>query len=261
MRYIKLLGIFLRLSAINELQYRANFLLELVNSAVALGTGLAALHLVFYHTDNLGGWTAPELLIVMGVYTFLVGVINLFIQPSMGRLMGAIHDGTFDFTALKPADAQFMSSLTEIHIWKAVDLVLGALVIGIGLAQTQSSLAVGDAVAFAVTLVAGGAMIYSLWLILTTTAFWFVRIWALLDLFQQITQTGRWPVGLYPAWLRTLLTFLIPVAFAITVPAQALAGRLDLRTMLVALGAALVMLALARAFWRVGLRRYTGASA
>lgn len=261
MSYLRLLIVFLRLSAINELQYRANFFLELLNSAIALGTGLAGLALVFYHTSTLGGWTAPELLIVMGVYTFLNGFVNIFVQPSMARLMGAIQDGTFDYTAIKPADAQFLSSFVEIQIWKAVDLVLGILVIGIGLAQLPEALGVVDGLVFAVALVAGGGMIYSLWLILTTTAFWFVRVWALLNMFEQILQTGRWPVGLYPGWLRNLLTFLIPVAFAITVPAQALTGRLTLATMSLALLIALVMLTIARVFWRIGLRRYSGASA
>jgi len=33
---------------------------------------------------------------------------------------------------------------------------------------------------------------------------------------------GRWPVGIYPSWLRTVFTVLVPVAFAVTIPAEAL---------------------------------------
>ena len=53
----------------------------------------------------------------------------------------------------------------------------------------------------------------------------------------------------------------VPVAFIITVPAQALAGRLAHSLLPVAVGVACTLLLLSSAFWRFGLRHYTGASA
>ena len=38
----------------------------------------------------------------------------------------------------------------------------------------------------------------------------------------QALETGRFPVDIYPGWLRGGLTYIIPVVFIITVPAQAL---------------------------------------
>ena len=65
---------------------------------------------------------------------------------------------------------------------------------------------------------------------------------------------------IYPEWLRVSLTFLVPIAFAVTVPAQALTKRLTPETLLLAFGFAVVAVVLSRAFFRVGLRRYSGAS-
>jgi ABC-2 type transport system permease protein len=74
-------------------------------------------------------------------------------------------------------------------------------------------------------------------------------------------RAGQWPVTIYPTWLRTGLTFLVPVAFAVTVPAEALTGRLTLETLLAAAGVCALLLAVARRWWRTGLRSYSGASA
>jgi ABC-2 type transport system permease protein len=104
-------------------------------------------------------------------------------------------------------------------------------------------------------------MIYCFWLILTTTAFWIIRIWELVNLFQGLYAAGRWPVTIYPQWLRIGLTFLVPVAFAITVPAQALTNRLTPMTLVGALGLAVLLMGLARVIWRMGVRSYSGASA
>jgi ABC-2 type transport system permease protein len=126
--------------------------------------------------------------------------------------------------------------------------------------QLRTSLGPLDAVAFAIALVLGGLMIYSFWLVITTVAFWIVRIDEIAELFEGVYQSGRWPVTIYPGWLQASLTFLVPIAFAVTVPAEALTGRLTPETLLLAAVAALVVLAVSRAFFRIGLRRYSGAS-
>src|SRR5690606_22448581 len=114
---------------------------------------------------------------------------------------------------------------------------------------------------FALALFCGAAMVYSFWLILATFSFWFVRVENLLVIFQSMYSAGRWPAGIYPQWLQFVLTFLVPVAFAVTVPAEGLTGRLTSQTLLVAAGLAIFMLLVSRLFWRFGIRYYSGASA
>ncbi len=82
-----------------------------------------------------------------------------------------------------------------------------------------------------------------------------------MNLFQGLYAAGRWPVTIYPDWLRLSLTFLVPVAFAVTVPAEALTQRLGPTTLLGALGLALGLAAVARLVWGRGVRSYSGASA
>ena len=57
------------------------------------------------------------------------------------------------------------------------------------------------------------------------------------------------------------MTYLVPIGFAVTVPAQAMTDRLGWVTVLVALVFAAALAGFTRWFWRFGLRRYTGASA
>lgn len=74
-------------------------------------------------------------------------------------------------------------------------------------------------------------------------------------------QAGRWPIGIYPPVLRIALTFLVPVAFTVTVPAEAAVGRLTAATLLGALGLAVAIFGVPRWFWRVVIKHYSGASA
>ena len=254
MRLLRLLWVFLRVGVMGETAYPANFVAHLVDAALELGTALAGLALVFAHTTTLAGWRADELIALVG------GVIGLVIQPGMEQLTEAVLDGTLDFTLAKPEDAQLLVSVWRVEIWKMIDIGLGLAVLGIGLARMGQRVGLVDAVAFAAALLAGSVIVYSFWLILATTAFWLVRIENILVIFQSVYEAGRWPVSIYPAWLRFALTFIVPVAFAITVPAQALAGRLTWPLLGGAAAFAAALFIVARMFWRTGVRRYSGAS-
>lgn len=261
MRGLSLAWVFFRVNALNELQYRANFFVQLFQSGIALGTGLAVLGLVFSHTQELNGWSHPELLVVMGVHILMGGLIGALIQPNMTRLMEDVRDGRLDFVLTKPEDAQLLASVREIRIWRAVDVLLGLVVLGIAVAQLQVGVTVLGALAFAVALLLGVLMIYCFWLIITVGAFWIVRMDQVAELFEGLYQAGRWPVSVYPGWLRIGLTFLVPIAFAVTVPAEALTSRLTPETLALAAGFAAALLLLTRWWWRFGLKHYSGASA
>jgi ABC-2 type transport system permease protein len=217
--------------------------------------------MVFAHTESLGGWSPSELLALLGVYFLVGGAINLVIQPSMQRLMEQVRLGTLDFTLTKPEDTQLLVSVQEVRIWKLIDVALGLAILATALARLGAEVGPWTALTFGATLLAGGAIVYSFWLMLATLSFWFVRVDNILVIFQSMYEAGRWPIGIYPPWLRVSLTFIVPVAFATSVPAEALVGRLTLPTLLGVVGLAALMLAVSRWFWGIGVRRYSGASA
>jgi ABC-2 type transport system permease protein len=261
MKIINLIWSHLRIGIASEMQYRVNFFIQLLQSFIALATGLISLWLVFSYTTTLGGWTESELLVVMGVYVLMGGVIQAAIQPNMQRLIDEIQDGTLDFALTKPIDSQIIVSIREFRFWQLTDVIVGLVVIIIAITQQQTRFGVWQALGFVVALLLGSIMIYCFWLMLTTTAFWLIRIWEMVNLFQGIYAAGRWPVGIYPDWLRVGLTFLVPIAFAVTVPAEALTDRLTPLTLVGAAGLTVFFLALARFIWQLGVRSYSGASA
>jgi ABC-2 type transport system permease protein len=253
--------VFFRVGAMNELQYRLNFFIYVFQAMLTLATGLVVLALVFSYTTELSGWSRPELLAVMGVHILMGGVIRTTIQPNMVRLMEDVRQGTLDFALTKPEDAQLLVSVRETRIWQAVDVLVGTIVLVVAVVQLERGVGAWEAVTFAAALFLGGVTIYCFWLILTTLAFWVVRIHETVELFEGVYQAGRWPVTVYPFALRALLTFLVPLAFAITVPAQGITSRLGGRTLALAAAFTLGLLAATRWLWKRGLRRYSGASA
>ncbi len=260
-RHLHLFVAYLRVSVMNEIQYRANLFIQLFQSLLSLITGLVALALVFSYTDSVAGWGPHELLALMGVHLLVGGLIAMTIRPNMERLMDDVQEGTLDYALTKPADTQWLISVREVRIWRTVDVTTGLIVLGVAMWQLHETIGIGQVLAFAIALLLGGLIVYSVWLMLATASFWFVRLWNVLDIFDSLYQTGRWPLDIYPDWLRLGVTFLVPVAFAVTVPTQALIDRLTLETLLTAVAVALLLLAVSRWVFRQGLQHYGGASA
>lgn len=252
---------YLRVGIQNEMQYRANFFVQMGQSLISLATGLIGLWLVFSQTNELNGWTEAELLVVMGIFVLMGGVINAVIQPNMTRLLEEIQLGTLDYALTKPADAQGLISVREFRLWSLTDVVVGILVLSYGVWHYQGFVGIVQSLAFMLALLMGSILIYCFWLIITSTAFWIVRVDEIVNLFQGVYAAGRWPVSIYPRWLQVGLTFIIPVAFAVTIPAEALTSRLTPLILVGTLALTIFFSIVARLIWRLGLKNYSGASA
>ncbi len=145
--------------------------------------------------------------------------------------------------------------------WKLSDLGVGLILLGVALVLLGEAVGVGQTLAFGLTLFCGAVIVYSFYVIQATLAFWFIKTENLLVIFGSFYQTGRWPIGIYPQFFRLVLTFLVPIAFAVTVPAQALTGRAEAEVLLGSVGVAALLFVAARWFWGYGVRHYSGASA
>lgn len=260
-RYLRMFRAFASSEFQFEMEYRGNFYLSIFEMFLVIGTSIGAVLIMFGHTTTINGWTLPQMIVLLGVYYVIQGGVNLVFSPSFERLMEHVRVGTLDFHLLKPVNVQFLVSTRHLRVVRAADLVLGIGVVIFGLLQIGSEVGVGAALLFTLSLFFSVMLVYSLLLGLVTLAFWFVRVENLLAIFWAFTEAGRFPVDVYPLWLRVSLSTIVPIGIAVTAPANVIAGRMDWIGVAM-LGAGTVLaVGFASALWRWGLRNYTGASA
>lgn len=261
MRTLRLAWVFFRICLMNEAAYRANFFVQIFESLLGMVTALGSVFVVFSQTNELAGWHRSELISLLGVYFVILGSINLMVAPSLNKFMEDIVEGKLDFTITKPRDSQLLVSVQEFRVWKLLDIALGLVVLFVGIGQRADETTWLSTVMFLASLLTAAVIIYSFWIFLATLAFWFIRIENILQIFWSVYVAGRWPVSIYPTWLKFILTAVVPIAFAVTVPAEAMAGKLELKTLMLSAVLALVLMVGSRKFWRFGIRFYSGASA
>lgn len=261
LRYLKLIWLFVRVNIQDDAAYRVNFLMRIIVAIVQTGGEAVALWIIFSNTKALADWTLPEVIVVMGVFRMMIGVISLMIAPNMRAIMDDIRTGTLDYVLTKPINSQFYASVRKFVLFRLADIALGLGFVVVGCVMLSASVPISRVVPFVILLMAGVVIIYSFWLVLATTAFWFIRLDNIEMVFWNLFEAARYPVDIYRPWLRWLLTFVVPVAFLTTIPPGTLTGRTEPYRLVAALVVAPLALAAASLFWRFGVRHYSGASA
>lgn len=262
MHAVRLIGHFMRTSFQEEAAYRANFWIHLLNSLLNLGVGVIGILVLFGQVETIQGWTFASTLALLGVYLTASALRSLFIGPSLEALAGMdgeVWTGKLDFTLLYPVDIQFLASLHKWRLFAVFDLLLGAGVLVSAISQMEQTLTLARLLTFLVALLAGIAILYAILLAFTALVFWSPGIlftW----IFDGVFQMARYPLGLYPGWLRMALTWVIPVGLITTVPAEALTGTLSLPMLAGSLAVAIVFVLGASLLFRLALRKYASAS-
>lgn len=257
-RYWQVLKLFWSTAIAAELEYRLNFVIAALSSLGGLAGSLFGLSLFYRSGYQFQGWSWEEALIVLGAFTLLQGFSATFLAPNLNKIVRQVQEGTLDFVLLKPISSQFWLSTRTLSPWGIPDLFFGLMMIG----YAGSRLDI-EPIAYVLAippLVFGFLSLYSLWFMLGATSIWFVKIYNVTEVLRGLLEAGRFPVVAYPVAYRVFLTFVIPVAFLTTVPAQALLGRVEWGWMLGAVVLAIALLQISRWFWRFALRFYTSAS-
>jgi ABC-2 type transport system permease protein len=259
-RWLRVLAALWRLNVAEELQYRANFVASVLGTVFGIGTALLTLAVFFRHTTRLGGWDYWVVVVLLGVFNALTGLIEAVLRPGIGQLASEVRDGHLDLVLSRPVDALGFVSLRRLDIWRLTDVALGLGLAGFALHRLGHVPSVLRLAAFAVAFASAAVVVYAIWVVLMSLAFWLVAVENLSVLFDALYEGARYPVSAYPGTLRFLFVYLVPIAWTTTIPASALTGRLGPGIALAAAAVAFAAFALARVVWQLALKRYTGAS-
>ncbi|HLF27983.1 MAG TPA: ABC-2 family transporter protein [Anaerolineae bacterium] len=257
---LKLIAALVKINIQQELAYRADALVNILVNLMWLGWELLGLSILFSNTATLGGWGPGELIALLGVFRLVNTLMAALIWPNTERFNAGVRDGSLDYTFLQPVNSLLLISFSRIVFWRVWDIVLATVLIVIGIGMSGGGATPLSLIGFLLLIASGAAIIYSLWIVMLAFTFWFVKFDNNVTILQALLDTGRFPATVYPPWLRLIVTFVVPIAVATTVPLQALRGDLSGWQVLLFLGVGMASLLVASRVWKAGVRRYSGAS-
>jgi ABC-2 type transport system permease protein len=255
--YLRYVGVSLRA----QMQYPGSFLLLNLGQFVATGIEIVAIWALFRVFGHVGGWSLAQVAVFYGVANLGFGIADPLTRGFDVFGPEFVKTGAFDRVLLRPRPAALQVLGYELRL-RFGRLVQAAIVLALGAASLHLALTPARVLLLAWTLAGGAALFGGILVLQATLSFWTVEG---LEIANILTyggvQAGQYPMSIYAAWFRDVLTYVVPIGCVAYFPVVALLGVSDplgapawLLPWTPAVG--FLVLAAALRVWGLGLAKY-----
>jgi ABC-2 type transport system permease protein len=257
MRFFTVFKTCIKISCARAAVYRFNFLLSLgITFVGSLAFPLVAL-LIYGAGAAFPGWGFHEVLLIQSLFTLSRAMVQCVMDNMLWETMNHVREGKFETVLLKPMDPLTYMVTTTFSPNSFGNFLCGAVLFGY--AVTHAGVAsFASALAGFVLFVAGVMVMAGLQLIMAALSFKWVGNSRLYEIFSGVESFGQYPISIFPAAIRAVITFAIPVGLVGFYPAAALLGRAGTEGFAAA-GFSLVFFGLGIGLYKYMVRLYKGA--
>ena len=240
MKHLKLYRVCLRTAFSQAVAYRADFLMGSLITLLSNILFPLVTILIYANGASFPGWNMWEVLLIQSIYSMSTGVASMMLSGVVWVTMDHIREGSFETVLLKPISPLFYIIATNCDV-RSISLVLGGMVMAI-IAACQTGIAgVGAIGSFVLLFFAGFMVLCGMNLIMAAISFKWVGNSRIPEIFDSISNFGKYPLVIFPKAVQVLSVLIIPVAVIGYFPSSALLGRLDPKAYIVLLPCALFL--------------------
>lgn len=231
----------------------------LAGKFVRLGFFIVFLIALFDHTPRLARYSMLEVLLFFLTFN-LIDILAQMLFRGIYGVRGLVREGDLDYFLIQPINTLFRIAVNTFDFLDLVTIipVIGVLMCTIiklpqPVGPTRLLLYLG--------LCANGVVIaLAFHIVVAAVAVATQELDNTIWLFRDLMTLGRFPVDIYAAPLRWVLTGIVPIAVMISFPAQALLGLLAWQKIVYAGVIAAFTLWVSLRLWHRSVRSYTSVS-
>lgn len=269
--YLRVWLTFLRNSAVRELSFRGNFILNGITRAFWFAAQLTLYEIIYSNVDAIQGWSREQYFAFMATGMLINSIIEMFFMPNCAHFSELIRTGNLDFALLKPIDTQFLISCEKVELSMLNQMLFSVALLTYGLIGIGEPVSMLQVAAYLTFVIVGVMFFYSLMIAVAAMSVWLGRNQGLYDFWFYITVFARYPRNIYDGVddsriepgevLQSAFTYIVPILLVVTVPAEVIGKSLESWALpLVSLTASLVGLVAARLIFQWSLKSYRSAS-
>jgi ABC-2 type transport system permease protein len=254
---------FLSLQVRSHMQYRFPFIVDLVATGLITMSGFVTLAFVIQTFGNIAGWNIGEVAFLYGMVETSFGLMDMifsgFDPGNFGRLT---RMGRFDQLLLRPVDITLQVLGSDFVVRRLGRIAQGGVILIIALLMVRVRWTILKVIYFPIVLSSLIAFFGGLFIIGATISFWTLESIEIVNIFTYGgTEMMSYPMQIYPTWLRDFFSYILPAIFLNYYPSLFFLQKPDplhfpaFAPFLAPL-AGFGVLAVALAFWQIGIRHY-----
>lgn len=256
-RYVSLYAVYLKLFFRRLLLYRADFMILVVATAIRESMTVLFINVIFGRMQQLQGWSFNDVLLIYGIITISRFLFTIFLDVPWG-VQAYIQSGRLDTLLVRPVAPLFQLIGERGFNFQAIgSVIVGIAIVAIALNREDLHGHIWWVPYIVLIEISGALLFFGLILVFACTAFYFTSVRSILYPLYWFADFAQYPIVIYGAPVRFVLTWVIPYGMVGFYPAAFLLRGNEYRVYgLLAPGFGILFLTAGLLVWHFSLRYY-----
>ncbi len=257
-RLFKLFLSFGKISVIESLEYRSNFITSGLFSLIQAVATFILMVILMDRVSNIAGWSSYQVLLISLTFILVNAITNSLFMTGLKQFSEDLNRGNIDKYLVKPIDIQFHSIISRWDLSEIFRISGSLIAIYYVLRLLHSSEILLVTYFISVGLSCLLALLFAFSVI--CLVFFFGRVRNITYLVSILGDNGKVPTTVFKGAWGIILSVVIPALFIATVPVGILSGKYSWSFLLWEIILIAVFFVFARTLLKLGLKQYSGAS-
>ena len=222
MRYIKLYFVCIKRSIISRLEYKKDTIISILSFLFSNACSLCSIYFILQAIPSLQGYSIAEVGFFYGFSMLPIAIDHLFSDEFWLVAYRRVQLGDMDMHFLRPIPVIFQMFAETFQPDGFGEVIIGVTMIVICGINLNVSVSFGAIFVLVIGAVFGTIIITSLKIIFSALAFIFKRSGPLLQIIYNFTGYAKYPISIYPKFVRIILIFVLPFGLFVSLPVDTL---------------------------------------
>lgn len=260
-KYFKINWIIFKNAYIRDMKIPGQIFSKILFQLVEIIITIVFFDIIFSNTKTLAGWNFYQVLFLYAFSMFIIAVTNAWTRGGLKQMAAElVRRGDYDFYLTKPVNPMILVSISKPRIYQFIGALFDLGLCAYAILAGNITITLSNLIWFLVIAFFGFILYYFLVVLTVVPAFWFVRLFALQDLMGRMNQFMRYPLGVFPPFIRVALMTAFPIIAVAFLPTQALFGEIKIEYIVYIILLTIFFALITNFIWKQGEKRYSSAS-
>ena len=222
MHYVKLYFTCIKRSIISRLEYKKDTIISILSFLFSNACSLCSIYFILQAIPSLKGYSIAEVGFFYGFSMLPIALDHLFSDEFWLVAYRRVQLGDMDMHFLRPVPVIFQMFAETFQPDGFGEVIVGVtmmIVCGINL---EATITFGAVFVLIIGAIFGAMIITSFKIIFSSLAFIFKRSGPLLQIVYNFTSYAKYPISIYPKFIRIILIFVLPFGLFVSLPINTL---------------------------------------
>ncbi len=242
------------------MEYKTDFLIGILGFLTNQFFNIMFIWIIFSQIPSLLGWSIEEIVFIYGFSLLPKGIDHLFFDNLWSIAYFTVRKGDFDKYLTRPINTYFHVLVEKLQIDALGELIMGIALVIIILPSLNIEWSFAKIILGILAVIFATFIYVGIKTITGAIAFWVKRSGHVVNMFYMMNDFSKYPVAIYNAGVRFIITYVIPFAFTAYYPAlYILTGENPLFNIGGSVIVAIILMVIGQIVWNKGIKAYESA--